>query len=178
MSETTANEPDYAAYVALDWADREHAWAREVPGSSKRESGKLKQTPEALEAWAVELAVRFGGRPIAVGLEQSHGALIYGLQKYSHLVLYPIHPSTSSRYRAAMFPGGGKNDPLDADLLLDLLVRHRDRLRRLEPDSQQTRKLQMLVEKRRTTGGGTDGPNQSPYGPAEDLFSAGVDLAR
>jgi transposase len=149
MSETTANEPDYAGYVALDWADREHAWAREVPGSSKRESGKLKQTPEALEAWAVELAVRFGGRPIAVGLEQSHGALIYGLQKYSHLVLYPIHPSTSSRYRAALFPGGGKNDPLDADLLLDLLVRHRDRLRRLEPDSQQTRKLQMLVEKRR-----------------------------
>lgn len=150
MSKTTvAGEPEYAAYIAIDWADREHAWSLEVAGSGKRETGKLAQSPEAIEAWAAELASRFGGRPIAVGLEQSRGALLYALHRYSHLVLYPIHPSTSARYRAAMFPSGGKNDPVDADLLLDLLVRHRDRLRRLQPDSEETRKLQMLIEKRR-----------------------------
>ena len=104
----TSGEAEYAAFVALDWADQEHAWALEVTGSGKREHGKLEQTPEAIEAWAVELATRFGGRPVAVGLEQARGALIYALQKYSHLVLYPIHPSTSSAYRTAMFPSGGR----------------------------------------------------------------------
>ena len=110
-----AGEPEYAAFVALDWADREHAWALEVAGNGKREHGKLKHTPEAINTWAVELATRFGGRPIAVGLEQARGALIYALQKYAHLVMYPIHPSTSSAYRTAMFPSGGKDDPVDAD---------------------------------------------------------------
>jgi len=49
----------------------------------------------------------------------------------------------------AVFPSGRKNDPVDADLLLDLLTRHRDRLRRLQLDEEQTRKLQLLTENRR-----------------------------
>jgi transposase len=144
-----AVEPKYAAFVALDWADQEHAWAMEVPGSGKREHGKVKQAPEAIEAWAVELATRFGGRRVAVGLEQSRGALIYALQKYAHLALYPIHPSTSSAYRTAIFPSGRKDDPVDADLLLDLLTRHRDRLHLQQLDTVETRKLQLLTENRR-----------------------------
>lgn len=149
MPVTKPDEPEYAACVALDWADQEHAWALEVAGSGKRERGKLKQTPEAIDAWAAELARRFDGRPIAVGLEQTRGALIYALQKYGHLALYPIHPATSSAYRTAMFPSGGKDDPVDADLLLDLLTRHRDRLRRQQLDAESTRKLQLLTEHRR-----------------------------
>jgi transposase len=150
MSSTiAAAEPEYAALVAIDWADQEHAWAMEIVGSGKREAGKLAHTPEAIEAWAVSLAVRFAGRPVAVALEQARGALLYALQKYAHLVLYPIHPSSSASYRSAMFPGGSKDDPEDAELLLDLLVCHRDRLRVLRPDTEATRKLQMLVEKRR-----------------------------
>ena len=97
----------------------------------------------------MELATRFAGRPIAVALEQARGALLYALSAYGHFVLYPIHPTTSSRYRAAIFPSGSKDDPKDADVLLDLLVRHRERLRPLKPDTQEIRKLQVLVEKRR-----------------------------
>lgn len=150
MSEMSpSNEPAYAAYVAFDWGDREHAWALETEGRGKRERGKLKHSPEAIHAWAVELGTRFGGQPIAVGLEQSRGALIYALQAYGHLVLYPIHPATSSRYRAAMFPSGSKDDPQDAELLLDLLVYHRDHLRNWRPDTEETRKLQVFTEKRR-----------------------------
>jgi transposase len=37
----------------------------------------------------------------------------------------------------------------DADLLLDLLVQHRDRLRHLQPDNEGTRRVQNLVEERR-----------------------------
>lgn len=144
-----ASEPEFAAFVALDWADQEHAWVLEMAGAGTREHGHLEQRPEAIDAWAVDLATRFGGRPIAVGLEQARGALIYALQKYGHLVLYPIHPNTSSAYRTAMFPSGRKDDPVDAELLLDLITRHRDRLRRLQLDTEQTRKLQLLTENRR-----------------------------
>lgn len=144
-----AQEPDFAAFVAIDWSDREHAWALEEAGAKPRERGKLEHTPEAIEIWAAELAARFAGRPIAVALEQARGALIYALSRYGHLVLYPIHPSTSSRYREALFPSGRKDDPQDADLLLDLLVQQRKRLRPLQPDTEQTRKLQTLVEQRR-----------------------------
>jgi transposase len=135
--------------VAIDWADEEHVWALQVAGSQKRESGKLAQTPEAIEEWAAELAARFEGRPIAVALEQARGALVYALSKYEQLVLFPIHPSTSHNYRVAMYPSGAKDDPKDAELLLELLLGHRDRLRRLRPDTVQTRKLQVLVERRR-----------------------------
>jgi transposase len=144
-----ASQPDFAAFIAIDWADREHAWAMQVAGGTQRETGKLKHTPEAIEAWALQWAARFAGRPVAVALEQSRGALLYALSKYQHLVLYPIHPSTSYDYRKAVFPSGSKDDPKDAEVLLDLLTRHRDRLRALQPDTGQTRKLQTLVEKRR-----------------------------
>jgi transposase len=142
-------EPDFAAFIAIDWADREHAWSMQVAGSTKRETGKFAHTPEAIEAWAMQWAQRFPGRPVAVALEQSRGALLYALSKFSHLVLYPIHPSTSYGYRKAVFPSGSKDDPKDADLQLDLLTLHRDRLRALEPDTEQTRHLQILVEQRR-----------------------------
>jgi transposase len=149
MQPIPAPEPEFAAFVAIDWADQEHAWALEVPGAQPRERGTLEQTPEAIDAWVAQLIARFEGRPIAVALEQARGALLYALSKYAHLVLYPIHGATSSRYRAALFPSGRKDDPLDTDLLLDLLVQQRSRLRPLRPDTEQTRKLQVLVEKRR-----------------------------
>lgn len=144
-----AEEPDFAAFVAIDWADREHTWALQIAGGKKRETGKLEHTPEAIERWAVELAARFAGRPVAIGLEQAKGALLCALSKFDHLVLYPIHPSTSYDFRKAIHPSGSKDDPRDADILLELLTVHRDRLRRLEPDTGPTRQLQNLVEKRR-----------------------------
>src|SRR5215813_8388774 len=142
-------ELDFAAFIAIDWADREHAWAMQEAGSTQRETGKLEHTPEAIEAWAMHWATRFSGRAIAVALEQCRGALVYALSKFQHLVLFPIHPSTSYDYRKAVFPSGSKDDPKDAGILLDLLTLHRDRLRVLQPDTEQTRKLQVLVEKRR-----------------------------
>ncbi len=153
MNESTNTDPggeiQFAAFVGLDWADREHAWALQAAGSEKRERGKLAQTPEAIEEWAAALAARFEGRRIAVALEQARGALIYALAKYEQLVLFPIHPSTSCKYRAAMFPSGAKDDPKDAELILDLLLWHREHLRPLRPDTPQTRQLQILVERRR-----------------------------
>jgi len=139
----------FAALVALDWADQKHTWALQAADSTRTEQGEIEHTPEAVEAWAAELAQRFAGQPVAVALEQSRGALLFMLTKYAHLVLYPVHSASLARYRAAFYPSGAKDDPSDAQLLLDLLLHHRDRLRRLEVDTVETRTLQFLVEERR-----------------------------
>jgi hypothetical protein len=48
-----------------------------------------------------------------------------------------------------MYPSGSKNDPLDTDVQIELLVKHRDRLQVWKPDTEETRLLQFLVEDRR-----------------------------
>ena len=142
-------EPDFVAFVGIDWADQKHCWKLAVAGAQATETGELKQTPEELSSWAATLHHRFGGRPVAVALEQSSGALVYQLSQYPHLWLYPVHPATAAHYRQAFYPAGSKSDPADTGLLLELVVHHRDRLRRLAPDTPETRLLRMLVEQRR-----------------------------
>jgi transposase len=142
-------KPEWAAFASIDWADKKHAWRLVPADSSSHEQGSLENTPEAVDVWATSLSVRFGGRPIAVILEQSRGALVYILSKYAHLVLFPVHPTTASRYRKVFSPSGAKDDPRDADSMLDLLLHHRDKLRRWNPDTVTNRHLQRLVEHRR-----------------------------
>ena len=55
----------------------------------------------------------------------------------------------SASLRNALYPSGAKDDPRDADLLLELLLLHRDKLRRLSPDDEASRRVQNLVEERR-----------------------------
>jgi hypothetical protein len=71
------------------------------------------------------------------------------LSKYELLHLFPVPPAMSANLRKALYPSGAKDDPRDADLLVDLLLQHRDKLRRLSPDSEATRRIQNLVEERR-----------------------------
>jgi transposase len=140
---------EFAAFLALDWADEQHAFHLQVVGQNQIETGTLEQKPEVLGPWVAKLRERFGGRPIAVGLEQSRGALIHGLLSYDFLVLYPIHPTTVAKYREAFKSSGAKSDPLDAGQILEILTKHRDRLHPLNPDTVETRLLGRLVEDRR-----------------------------
>jgi transposase len=140
---------DFAAFVAIDWGDREHSWALQEAGSQKRETGKFAQTPKAIEEWVVGLAARFGERPIAIALEQSRGALVCALTRYRNLTIYPIPPAASAGFRAFAAPSGSKSDAQDAGMLLDMLLWHREKFRALRPDDEETRKLQALVELRR-----------------------------
>jgi len=150
MIETDSTaEPQFAAFVAIDWADQKHAWSLQAPDSDQRESDEMKHTPEAVGAWVSMLSARFAGQPIAVALEQSHGALVFMLSQYANLHLYPIHPRAAAQFRAALYPSGAKDDPVDADLLLDMLVLHRKHIRPLRPDTEQTRLVQHQVEARR-----------------------------
>jgi transposase len=141
--------PQFAALVGIDWADRKHVWCVQSAGSEQRERGGLEHSPEAVEAWVGQLCRRFANRPIAVAVEQSRGALVFMLSKYEPLHLFPVPSTMSANLREALYPSGAKDDPRDADLLLDLLLLHRDKLRRLSPDSEATRRVQNLVEERR-----------------------------
>ena len=59
---------EFAAMVAIDWADQKHACALKAAGTSKVETGAIDHTPEAVDVWAAELRMRFGGQSIAVAL--------------------------------------------------------------------------------------------------------------
>jgi transposase len=142
-------EPQFAAFIGIDWADQKHVWCLQAAGSQRRESGELEHTPEAVEAWVAQLCQRFAQRSIAVAVEQSRGALVFMLSKYELLHLFPAPSQMAANLRQALYPSGAKDDPRDADLLLDLLLQHRDKLRRLSPDSEATRRVQNLVEERR-----------------------------
>jgi transposase len=142
-------EPEFAALVAIDWADQTHYWSLRVAGSKQIERGELENTPEAVEVWAAQWSARFESRPIAVALEQRRGPLVAMLSKYQQLHLYPVHPVTLAKYREAWYPSRSKSDVKDADLLLELLCQHRDRIRRLDPDTPEMRLLQFQVENRR-----------------------------
>jgi len=140
-------EETFAAYVGIDWADQQHAVC--MLDDARQTEQELQHSPEAIAAWAEALRKRFDGRPIAVALEQSRGALIYALMQYEHLTLYPINPKQLARYREALSVSGKKDDPGDAQLLARFLRDHRDCLRPWKPDDAPTRELARLCELRR-----------------------------
>jgi transposase len=142
--------PDLVAWVGLDWADQEHQGRLQAVGSSQAESFVLPQRPEVLHEWVGQLRTRFPFGRVAIAVEQSRGSLVYALMTYDFLVLYPVPPKTLADYRKAFFGSGAKSDPQDADLLLELLRCHADRLHPWQPDDAATRELQLLVEHRRT----------------------------
>jgi len=147
------SEPAFSAFVALDWADKKHAFALVDAATGERQTGFLDHTPEQVQAWAGELIARFGPAPIAVCLEQSRGPLVSMLLQFENFVVYPVAPQTVAKLRQAFYGSGSKHDPLDADLLLDILRHHRRHPRRLVPDTVEIRKLQLLVADRRDLAG-------------------------
>src|SRR5512147_2578180 len=107
---TATVEPSWAAFAAIDWGDCSHAWSLLETATGKTQTGQFPHTEAAVEAWASSLLLRFHGQPIAVGLEQSRGALLYLLLKYPHLTIFPIAPAVAARYRRTFAPSGAKSD--------------------------------------------------------------------
>ena len=140
---------EIAAFIGLDWADQQHAVCLQAADNSSRETSTLDQTPEGLQTWIDQLRARFGGRPVAVAVEQARGALIYALMHVDFLHLYPVNPQTLAKLRKAFYPSGAKDDPGDAGLLLEVLLNHRNHLRVWIPDDVLTRSIQLLTEGRR-----------------------------
>lgn len=142
-------EQEIAVYIGVDWGDEWHSVHLQAEGGTKIEHFELEQKPDALHDWVAQLRQRSGGRKVAIAIEQRKGAVIHALLMYDFLVLYPVNPKSLARYRQAFRTSGAKDDPADSELLLDLLSKHRDKLRAWIPDTVQVRKLQLLCEQRR-----------------------------
>jgi hypothetical protein len=90
------------------------------------------------------------GKKEASTLEQTRGPLIYALLEYPFFVLYPVNPATTARYRQAFKTSRAKDDPSDAQICLELLLHHREKLTPWLPEDAQTRELSCLLQHRRT----------------------------
>jgi transposase len=132
----------------LDWGDERYSVHLQTADGTV-EHVVLEQKPDVLHGWVAALKARFGDGQVAIALEQRKGAVINALMLYGFLVLYPINPKALARFREAFRTSGAKDDPTDSQLLLDLVVRHRDKLRAWLPDTPEARKLQLLCEQRR-----------------------------
>jgi transposase len=138
----------FTAIVGLDWGDSKHDVCIQASTGEGREFDVIAHRPAVVDRWIKSLHDRFGG-PIAIALELSKGPIISILQKYDFIVIFPINPSTLARYRSAFKPSRAKDDPTDAEMALDLLLRHPDRFKPLHPQSTDMRTLAKLVEQRR-----------------------------
>jgi transposase len=141
--------PVFVAAIGLDWGDQSHALALHDPATGQIEAFTLTHSAERLHQWLDQLEIRFGGRPIALAIEGTRGAIFPVLLARPWLHLFAVHPVTSARYRTAFTPSGAKDDLPDAQVLLELLLRHRDKLTPLTLTDAVTRQLTGLCEARR-----------------------------
>ncbi len=144
----TISETDYVAFDGIDWASAKHDVCIQGANSEQREFAIIPHQVELIDDWAQSLRQRFGS-PIAVAVELTKGPIVYALQKYDIFDIYPVNPTTLARYREAFTPSRAKDDPTDAELALDLILRHPEHFTPLQPQSVEMRTLTSLVEQRR-----------------------------
>lgn len=149
MKRSSVTMDEFAATIGLDWADAKHDICLQCAGSEEREFMVLEHKPESIDAWARALRQRFNARPIAVALELFKGPIVSALRQYDCFVLFPVNPSTLAKYRETWTHSGAKDDPTDAELALELLSKHPERFKPLNPQSPEMRALELLVEQRR-----------------------------
>ena len=143
------SKKSFVANIGLDWADKKHDFCLLESGRSKLEYGVFKHTPESIIEWATNLALRFKGQPIAICLELKTGPIVSCLQQFEFITLYFIPPKGFAQYRGSFSQSGAKDDPTDAFFQLECLLKHRDLLREVMLDTEDTRIIQQLNEHRK-----------------------------
>jgi transposase len=138
----------YSVYVGIDWADSKHDVCIQSKLSDEREFAVIRHRTEAIDAWVKDLYQRYGGC-IAVAVELTKGPIVSALQKYDFIDIFPVNPASLAKYREAFQPSRAKDDPTDAELAVDMLLRHPEHFKVLKPQSTQMRALTTLVEQRR-----------------------------
>jgi Transposase len=100
---------------------------------------------------AFGVAIRLCEGKIAIALGQRRGALFYQLCTHSNWIdLYPVNPHSLSSFRLTFFSSRAKDDPIDGQLLEELVRTHRDRLRPYQPEATTERKLYLYCRQRRS----------------------------
>jgi transposase len=138
----------YSVYVGIDWANSKHDVCIQQANSDAREFDVIQHRAEEIDTWVKGLHSRYDGT-IAVAVELSKGPIVSALQKYDFIDIFPINPSTLAKYREAFQPSKAKDDPTDAELAVDMLLRHSEHFKLLKPQSAEMRALATMVEQRR-----------------------------
>ena len=141
---------DFSVVIGIDWADQKHDICLWSDASEDLEYSVISNKVDILVTWIQSIHQRFPDQKIAIALEQKRGPLIYFLMKYDFIILYPINPATVAKYRRAFQPSRAKDDPVDAQILVELLLKHQDKFQPWTPERSDIRALQRLVELRRT----------------------------
>jgi hypothetical protein len=81
---------NFSVLIGIDWADKKHDVCEiDLKVKSPRYS-VIASKPEAIHDWAMSLKQRFPDKPVAVACELKKGPLIYCLEKYDHIVIFPF----------------------------------------------------------------------------------------
>jgi transposase len=142
-------EKPIRAWIGIDWADEQHDVSIYDVRSGKQEALVIRQTPEALQEWLGQLRSRYEGGYVAIVLEQGRGGLLNALMGCEFLVLYIVNPKSLSSFREAFYGSGATSDPVDAELMRDMVRQNPGRFRAWRPDDVPTRSLRLLTEGRR-----------------------------
>ncbi len=142
----TNNQP--VILVGIDWADCEHEFVMTGP-DGERHRGSFDQEPTAIADFLQQWRKQFTLQAIAIAVETNNGPLINALLEHDDVTIYPVNPAALASYREAFAHGGGKNDQVDAALILQYLTHYRSQLKPLQQDSPETRLLAALVRDRR-----------------------------
>ncbi|HSY47923.1 MAG TPA: IS110 family transposase [Thermoanaerobaculia bacterium] len=140
---------EWVACVGIDWGDKQHACMIQTRQGTKQAS-TFGNSPEKVHEWVRSLHERFPDGTIVVGVEQGQWSLIYALMAYEFLALVPINPRASKAYRTSLRLSGASDDPADAALICDFVLKHFAELRVWHPDDVRTRKMRLLCEQRRS----------------------------
>jgi hypothetical protein len=138
-----------ALQVGFDWADKKHDFALFDPLTQKKETGVIAHDPTKFNNWMESLRKRFPEGQFEVSVELTRGPLINLLKQFDFIDIYPVNPVSSKRFRQTFYPSLKKDDPLDADLILELLVKHKDHLRKLISGNKEVIKVEALCSNRR-----------------------------
>ncbi|MDP9405706.1 MAG: IS110 family transposase [Actinomycetota bacterium] len=134
-------------FGGVDWAADEHAVTVLDAASEKFRRTAIRHTGEGFDRLVAWLA-RFGDpADLPIGMERPDGRLVDRLLEAGHPVV-AVKTNAIKAWRESETISGAKTDPGDADVIADYLrVRHH-KLRVLEPFSDETRALRMVVRVR------------------------------
>jgi hypothetical protein len=81
---TRKNIQNFDAVLSFEWADEKHDYCLWDAETNSFEMGSIQNRPELIHDFICKVRFRFQGKTVAVGLEQSKGALAYQLMIEQH----------------------------------------------------------------------------------------------
>lgn len=143
------NLDEVSIVIGLDWADRTHVCSLLNRRGEVQQVVRVGASPEAFGSWLEALERRYPQGRLVLAVEKSEGALVEMVRARPRLALVPVNPVVLHRFRQAFAPSGAKNDPGDATLLGQIVLRHPEQFDPLKTPDELAARLAALAKERR-----------------------------